>query len=636
MEDPMRVVCDTTGARAAGIYRRWYLDSKIFNLECMGKWENSRKCPETLRPEDLPPKIWVNMNASDRVFIDASDLKSSAIDSSLYVLPLFFEEHPFGFIALFGIEKQGLERFYENFIGVLCNIFELWVCKINLKKRFEDVVDFIPNPTFIMTTDEKIVSWNSANEEMTGWKADQLIGKDNYESSVPYYFVRRPMVANLIMSPDSKWEQTYYEFERKGDKVNSLAFCPALPGGGAYLRTNTLRLYDANHRLWGAIHTVRDVTLERQMREKLQRSESMYRAISDFAGVGILLFKDDEVVYFNEQIIGFMNLNDKEISRRDFINWIHPDDRKKMEESITVLLKEKMGPLRLELRAFNATKLRYYNVYIQLITYEDQNAIHFILDDISEQKEIERRERQNELRLYHEGRLTSLGIMAAGIAHELNQPLNTIRVVTDGYLFGKDKGWELDHEDLYEGLEMISRQVARMSDVIHNIRNFARDDRDATFTDVNVNAAVENVFSMIGRQLEAHDITVKKQLKPNLSPIKAHLNRLEQVIMNLLVNSRQALDSCQKTDKMLWVKTGIRKGFIFIEVGDNATGIPPDLMAKIFDPFVTTREVGQGTGLGLTISQSIVTEFRGQMRASNNDKGGATFTVMVPAAGGGA
>lgn len=271
---------------------------------------------------------------------------------------------------------------------------------------------------------------------------------------------------------------------------------------------------------------------------------------------------------------------------------------------------------------------------IQVITYEDQNAIHFILDDISEQKEIERRERLNELRLYHEGRLTSLGIMAAGIAHELNQPLNTIRVVTDGYLFGKDKGWKLDQEDLFEGLEMISRQVVRMSDVIHNIRNFARDDRDATFTDVYVNTAVENVFSMIGRQLEAHDIKVKKKLKQNLSPIKANLNRLEQVIMNLLVNSRQALDSCRKKDKSLWVKTGTRKGSIFIEVGDNAAGIPLDLMGKIFDPFFTTKEAGQGTGLGLTISQSIVTEFRGQLSVFNNDRGGATFIVMAPAGGG--
>jgi len=145
---------------------------------------------------------------------------------------------------------------------------------------------------------------------------------------------------------------------------------------------------------------------------------------------------------------------------------------------------------------------------------------------------------------------------------------------------------------------------------------------------------VENVFSMIGRQLEAHDINVTKQLEPKLPAIKAHLNRLEQVVMNLLVNSRQALDLCPHPAKSLWVKTGSCNGSVFIEVGDNATGIPGDSLGKIFDPFFTTKEVGQGTGLGLSISRSIVAEFNGRLHAYNNDKGGATFVVTAPLEGG--
>lgn len=637
LEDPLQQICESLGAQAAGIYRRWYLNSKDFSLECIGKWSRSLSClslcPEWFTPKAVSDSFWNQINSNDPVFIDIFGLKSSKIASSLYVLPLFFEKHPFGFIALFGIEKQALDRVDCDYIRALCNIFELWVCKVNIKKRFEDVVDFIPNPTFIMTTDERIVSWNRANEEMTGWKAEQLIGKDNYESSVPYYFIRRPMVANLIMKPDKNWEKTYFEFIKEGDKVNSLAFCPALPSGGAYLRTNTLRLFDVNHRLWGAIHAVRDVTIERKMRENLQRSESMYRAISDFAGVGILLFKDDQIVYFNEQILEFMDMAGKEISKKEFIDWLYLQDRDKVESSLVLLLKEKTGPLRLEFRALNHGVLRYYNVSAQLITYEDQNAVHLIIDDVTEQKEVNRKERLNEIRLYHEGRLASLGIMAAGIAHELNQPLNTIRVLTDGYLFGREEGWTLNSDELFKGLEMISRQVVRMSQVIHNVRNFAREDRDLELTDVNINEAVENVFSMIGRQLEAHDINVTKQLEPKLPAIKAHLNRLEQVVMNLLVNSRQALDLCPHPAKSLWIKTGTRNGSIFIEVGDNATGIPEDSLGKIFDPFFTTKEVGQGTGLGLSISRSIVAEFNGRIRAFNNDKGGATFVVTSPIQG---
>jgi PAS domain S-box-containing protein len=505
---------------------------------------------------------------------------------------------------------------------------------MNLEKRLNDIMDFIPNPTFIMTTDELITTWNQATVEMTDWKTERMLGKDNYESSLPFYYERRPMVANLIMYPDEDWEATYPEFHRQGDKVFTLAYCPALPGGGAFLRCNTQRLYDTNNLLWGAIHTVRDVTRERKMEEDLHRSESMYRAISDFAGMGIMLLRDNNVLYYNERFAKFMDISGKEVTRDDFMNWIHPEDREEIDCHYKNLLSGLEEHLRFEFRAQNINGLRHYRAYAQLIEYEDHTAIHFILDDITEQKELARKARLNELRLYHEDRLTALGIMAAGIAHELNQPLNTIRVVTDGLLFGRDEGWDLDQEELFDNLEMVSRQVVRMSDVIQNIRNFAREDREKTVGDVNANEAIKNVFSMIGRQLEAHGVSVQNDLSPDLPPIKTDLNRLEQVIMNLVVNARQALDNCSHDCKELLVETGTYNGSVFIKVSDNATGIPDDLLFKIFDPFFTTKEVGKGTGLGLSISQSIVSEFKGRIEVSNNQNGGATFTVTAPANGG--
>ena len=638
LKKSLELVSQALGASGAGFYRRIYMSSDEFDLECLGHWcQPTPAGPlflQRFKQEEVSEKFWLQINSADPGLIDGFDSNLSGPGSNLFILPLSFEKNPFGFILFSGIKKKALKHIDADYIRALCHIFELWVCNININKRFADVIDFIPSPAFIMTTDERIVVWNQANEEMTGWKAEQLIDHDNYESSVPYYFIRRPMVANLIMKPDPGWEKTYFEFVKDGDTVHSLAFCPALPGGGAYLRTKTLRLYDANHRLWGAIHAVRDVTLERRMRENLQRSESMYRAISDFAGVGILLFKDDQIVYFNEQILDFMGTTRKEISHRDFIRWIYPEDRKRVKKFLTGLFKDKPGPSRIEFRAQSQDDLRYYNVSAQLIIYEDQSAVHLIIDDITEQKEIDRKERLKEIRLYHEGRLASLGVMAAGLAHEINQPLNTIRVITDGYIFGKEEGWSINTDELFKGLEMISRQVVRMSQVINNVRNFAREDRNPELVDIHVNEAVENVFSMIGRQLEAHDIHVTKELAPDLPVIKAHLNLLEQVVMNLLVNSRQAHDLCTHIAKSLWVKTGSLNKSVFIEVGDNATGIPEHSLGKIFDPFFTTKEVNQGTGLGLSISRSIVSEFNGEIRAFNNDRGGATFIVTAPLAGG--
>jgi histidine kinase len=212
----------------------------------------------------------------------------------------------------------------------------------------------------------------------------------------------------------------------------------------------------------------------------------------------------------------------------------------------------------------------------------------------------------------------------------LNQPLNTIRVITDGILFGRDEGWDFNEGEIFESMEMITKQVMRMSAVIQNIRNFSREEREETFIDINANHAIENVLSMIGRQFEAHNISLHANLEFNLPFIKASLNRLEQVVMNLLVNARQALDSCQCHEKHLWIKTGSNENYLFIEVADNANGIPAENMERIFDPFFTTKEVGHGTGLGLTISRSIVKEFKGDIEAHNNPLGGATFIIRLP------
>ena len=138
---------------------------------------------------------------------------------------------------------------------------------------------------------------------------------------------------------------------------------------------------------------------------------------------------------------------------------------------------------------------------------------------------------------------------------------------------------------------------------------------------------------MIGRQIEAHGIRVDKDLDPEMPTIRATINEFEQVVMNLIVNARQALDDSSRTMKILRVTTGRRDDQTFVEVSDNATGIPETLAEKIFDPFFTTKAVGKGTGLGLSISQSIVVPLAAGSTCTTNEGGGATFVIRIPAGG---
>ncbi|MEJ5376364.1 MAG: ATP-binding protein [bacterium] len=551
---------------------------------------------------------------------------------NLLIFPLCLEKELSALLCL-GNYQEAREGLVFEGLKTASGIFTLWLGWLNEKRRLEDFIQFMPNPTFVMHRRGHITAWNRATEEMTGWEASRVLNKGDYEHAIPYYGIRRPILCNLILEPDPYWESTYPEFHRVGNDLYTLSFCPALPEGGAYLTTKTSKVFDVTGRLWGSIHTVRDVTRERQIERSLHRSESMYRAITDFAGIGMMLLQRDRVTYCNEQMSNFLGSAQGFSSLEELLGRVHQEQREAIKLAMERLLEGKQDSFRLEIKLQREGQTRHCQCFAQVVEYEEQPTVCFIMEDVTEQKELAHKARLNELRMYHEDRLTALGVMAAGIAHELNQPLNTIRVITDGLLFGRDQGWSLEQEELYENLEMVSRQVVRMSEVIRNIRDFAREDRFQTEDEVNPNQAVQGVFSMIGRQLEAHGIKVQKLLDSSLPTVRGRLSRLEQVVMNMIVNARQALDDCGKEDKELRVQTFSSNGCICIQVADNATGVDPGIMSKIFDPFFTTKEVGKGTGLGLTISQSIVAEMGGTMEVFNNEQGGATFVVKLPLKG---
>jgi PAS domain S-box-containing protein len=640
MNEALAIVGRITGARTVSIHRKHYTDQDNFSLECLYVWTSSghdtekiRMELEELKTQNISVSYWNHLERQKVVYVDVKEDVSGSRSSSLLLGPIFLGSFLFGFLAIEGLEKVDGEGFLNNLVEAVCRIFELYVARSNVEKRLDDIFEFIPNPTSVMRADGQIVVWNPAIEELSGSKASDIIEKDKYTHAIPFYREPRPAVLDLILEPDVDWEATYPEFRREGESIFVLAYCPNLPGGGAFVRGKTSKIYDVNGRCWGAIHSVRDVTKERQMEKNLRRSEIISRTVSDFSGVGIAFFQREKISYFNERFAEMLGILDREISIDDLFEKVHPDDRETLSRSFEEIFQGAQNSIKFELRVVDGERLFYWRSYAQVVVYDDQQTIHFIIEDVSEQKELARQAHIHQLKMYHEDRLSTLGIMAAGIAHELNQPLNIIRVVTDGLLFGRDEGWSFDQDELYDNLSMISEEVVRMSKIIENTRNFARADNSQEGWGVDINEAVSNVFSMIWCQLEDHGIEVHKGLAENLSLAHGSLNLWEQVIMNLIVNARQALDHCKKDKKQLWVKTGMMKDQLFVEVMDNAIGISEDYMKKIFEPFFTTKKPGEGTGLGLSISQTIMDDFNGKIEVFNNYQGGATFRIICPLLG---
>ena len=184
----------------------------------------------------------------------------------------------------------------------------------------------------------------------------------------------------------------------------------------------------------------------------------------------------------------------------------------------------------------------------------------------------------------------------------------------------------------------ISRNVARASGIIRHMREFARQS-EVMRQKIDVNAPIQDVFKVLGHQLKVHRIELELDLAPELPPIRADHNRLEQVFINLVTNAVDALDEKAQTvddkdyRKKLWIRSQTQNGKVQIKVIDNGVGISEEVKNRIFEPFFTTKEVGKGTGLGVSISYGIIKDYDGTIDISSEPGQGTTFTLTFPAAG---
>ena len=250
--------------------------------------------------------------------------------------------------------------------------------------------------------------------------------------------------------------------------------------------------------------------------------------------------------------------------------------------------------------------------------------------EIDYRKEKEREAEQSRLLVIRADRLAALGTMAAGIIHEIAQPLNAINVSAQTILYGMSRGWSKDESKIEKSLDLIVDQVKRMNEIITNMRGFARDGLTTIREKTNLNTLVKHVFEMLGEQMNAHGIDFRLDLG-DIPDIEMNTQQILQVLLNLVTNARQALDETQTQDNIITIETSVQMdAYVILKVADNGPGIPFELHEKIFDPFFTTKDVGKGTGLGLSISSGIINDHNGVLDVETNESGGTTFIIKLP------
>jgi PAS domain S-box-containing protein len=261
------------------------------------------------------------------------------------------------------------------------------------------------------------------------------------------------------------------------------------------------------------------------------------------------------------------------------------------------------------------------------------------LESIVESRSLELRKK--DAQLIHTARLASLGEIAAGITHEMKQPLNVISITAD-LIKLLHKNHTLNDDLLLSNLDKIRRTVDRMATTMNHLRGFTHID-SANFKPVRIQDAVDGALSIIGQQIRLDDIDIVVEIPERLPKILGELHQFEQVLVNFMQNARdaivskvQALEAAGNGDcgaKKVAIRGGTRNNDreVFVEVEDSGSGIEKSVRDRIFEPFFTTKESDRGTGLGLSISMNIVQSHGGAIELESSPGEGSTFRVIFPA-----
>ncbi|WP_066636094.1 PAS domain-containing sensor histidine kinase [Desulfolucanica intricata] len=490
-------------------------------------------------------------------------------------------------------------------------------------KMLLDIIEFLPDATFVINREQKVIAWNKAIEEMTGVRKEDIIGKGDYIYAIPFYGEPRPVLINLILSDDKETELKYKNFERKESILYADTYSPsAFEGRGAFLWGKASPLYSSDGSIVGAIQSINDITERKKMEDELKKHRNHLEEI--------IKERTDKLISTNEQLI-------LEIAERKQAEY---ELRKSKQEKELILstisepvvyhdkymqiiwandaASKWMGIFPEKLVGYNCYKILFQKnspcpgcpvinalksgriQEEEIVTPDGKTLIiraHPVIDDnhnvlgvvevildISRHKQLE----QEVARL---DRLNLVGEMAAGIGHEIRNPMTTVR----GFLqLLEGKSENIKYKEYYN---LMIEELDRANAIITEFLSLAKN-KPVNLKKQNLNRIVEAINPLIQANAVHEDKYVKLELN-NVPDLLLDEQEIRQLILNL---SRNGIEAMSPKGELI-IKTFMDDDKVVLAVQDQGSGIQPDVLKKLGTPFVTTKD--NGTGLGLSICYSI-------------------------------
>ncbi|MHC4745098.1 MAG: two-component system sensor histidine kinase NtrB [Planctomycetota bacterium] len=485
------------------------------------------------------------------------------------------------------------------------------------KEFLDNILASMEGGLFTIDKDARITTFNRAAEKITGFKKEEVLNKKCY---------------NILRSDLCKDKCRLMRTLETGESIFSYeATIKNKAGKEIPVNITTSALRSADNEIIGALEIFRDRTERRQLWEKLREERDRARQYLSVARVIIVALNcEGEITLINQKGCDVLGYKEEEIIGKNWFDLCVPEQqRHEVREVFVRLIKGEIGIAEyyenmILTRAGEERIIAWHNT---LLT-DKSGAITGTLssgEDITERK-------RTEAELIRSEKLASLGQLAAGVAHEVNNPLAGILVYIK-LLLKKYANNALQCEDTQKQLEKIEKETERCSRIIKNLLDFSRQS-EATLRPVDMNKAVEATLAIVGHQIALENIVLEKRLGRYLPCVLGDFDQIQQALMNIMLNAAQAMPNGGN----LTISTSIAKGVkigdaagdtIRIDIKDTGVGIPKENLNRLFTPFFTTKEKGKGVGLGLSVVHGIVERHGGKIEIDSNPGSGTTFSVYL-------
>jgi two-component system cell cycle sensor histidine kinase/response regulator CckA len=498
------------------------------------------------------------------------------------------------------------------------------------ERRLADIINFLPDATLVIDTRGRVIAWNQAMEQMSRVRADEILGKGDYEYALPFYGVRRPILIDLALSSDHQTEKLYHSLKREGETLIGEVYIPSRQGG-VHLWGKARPLRDSQGNVVGAIEAIRDFTEKKKAEEERQNSEEKMRRIIEASPIGIRIIQHDRFAYVNPAFVRMFGYSGaEEILGEPSEAAYAPQERGLVHRRRRARLAGEAAPSFYELQGLKKNGETFdISVWVTVIEYQGEPAVLGFVVDKSAEKSLR-------AQLLQAQKMEAIGTLAGGVAHDFNNLLQAVQGYAELLLIGKNM-----ESPGYRELHEIIRAAKRGGELTRQLLTFSRK-MESRLRPIDLNYEVNEVYKILIRTIPKM-IQIELQLAPDLRPVNADPVQVEQVMMNLAINAKDAMPQGGRlTIKTRTVRLGrdycrkhpeARPGqYALLVVTDTGQGMESEILERVFEPFFTTKGVGKGTGLGLSTVYGIVKGHGGHITCASEPGVGTRFEIYLPVA----